>query len=40
MPRLSKYSSKCKDGGSCECHFLAGGSCDVCAELGCESDEW
>ncbi len=34
------YSSKCKDGGSCECHSLAGGPCDVCIEIGCESDEW
>ncbi|HEY4680619.1 MAG TPA: hypothetical protein VIH04_05065 [Nitrosarchaeum sp.] len=40
MPRLFKYSSQCKDGGSCECHSLAGGACDVCEELGCESDEW
>ena len=30
-----RYGSECADGESCNCHFLDGGLCDTCQEIGC-----
>jgi len=35
-PNVYGGSTKCVDGGSCECHGLFGGLCDVCQDVGCK----